>query len=56
MRYDVDNNDIAVVALLLLGLASLWVLRADAATIVGTLVGFIGRGVVSKATGSGSHS
>ena len=56
MKYDVDNNDIAVVALLILGLGSLLVLKTDASTIIGTLVGFIGRGVAAKTpNGNGAH-
>ena len=49
MKYDFDNNDIAVAALLVIAVFAMYLLSGEAAaTIVGAIIGFIGRGVAAK--------
>ena len=57
MKYDFDNNDIAVAALLVIAVFAMYLLSGEAAaTIVGAIIGFIGRGVAAKTpNGNGNH-
>ena len=57
MKYDFDNNDIAVAALLVIAVFAMYLLSGEAAaTIVGAIIGFIGRGVAAKTpNGNGAH-
>ena len=46
MKYDIDNNDIAVAALLIIAVFAMYKLAGEAgATAVGAVIGYIGRGV-----------